>query len=315
MSFGEHLEELRGALWKAVLAIFLGFLVGLFVGDDFIRFVNAPLEAGLSKIERENKLEEYDNEVEEAAATDEAFRDEGLAPKKYLLDPAALVETLRGLGVEMTPPEALPERVPLWLWAEPSDQQLIATATQDGFAIYIKASLVVGSVLASPAVFFFLWNFVAAGLYPHERKYVHTFLPMSIGLFLLGATVAFYFVLQYVISFLLGFNAWLGVESTPRINEWLGFVLILPIGFGLSFQLPLVMLFLERIGVLSVELYLKYWKYAVLVIFVLSMVLSPPDPQSQIFMAIPLCFLYGSGVLLCKLWPSRAKPFAETLAD
>lgn len=315
MSFGEHLEELRGALWKAVVAIFLGFLVGLLVGDDFIRFVNAPLEAGLSQIERDRKLEDYDEEVEEGAATDEAFREEGLAPKKFLLDPNALVEMLRGLGVEVKPPEKLPERVPLWLWSEPSEQQLIATAAQDGFAIYIKASLVVGIVLASPAVFYFLWNFVGAGLYPHEKRYVHTFLPMSIGLFLLGATVAFYFVLQYVISFLLGFNAWLGVESTPRINEWLGFVLILPLGFGLSFQLPLVMLFLERIGVCSVEIYLKYWKYAVLVIFILSMILSPPDPQSQIFMAIPLCFLYGGGVLLCKLWPKRAEPFGERLAD
>lgn len=315
MSFGEHLEELRGALWKAVLAIFLGFLVGLLVGDDFIRFVNAPLEEGLSQIERDNKLEDYDNEVGEGAATDEAFRDEGLAPQKYQLDPNALLDTLRGLGVEVAPPEELPERVPLWLWSEPNEQQLIATATQDGFAIYIKASLVVGTVLASPAVFYFLWNFVAAGLYPHEKRYVHTFLPMSIALFLLGATVAFYLVLQYVISFLLGFNAWLGIESTPRINEWLGFVLILPIGFGLSFQLPLVMLFLERIGAVTVELYLTYWKYAVLVIFILSMVLSPPDPQSQIFMAIPLCFLYGGGVLLCKVWPKRAEPFAEQLVD
>jgi len=323
MSFGEHLDELRAALFKAVIAIFLGFLVGLLVGGRFIRYVNAPLERGLSQVERDRKLEDYDQENGEPAEEAEgaargdggALREEGLAPERYYVDPAALVELLEGLGVSVEAPEALPDRAPLWLWSQPRDAQIIATATQDGFAIYIKASLVVGTVLASPAVFYFLWSFVAAGLYPHEKRYVHLFLPISIGLFLLGATVAFYLVLQYVIGFLLSFNAWLGIDSTPRINEWLSFVLILPVGFGISFQLPLVMLFLERIGVFSTEQYVRYWRYAVLVIFILSMVLSPPDPQSQLFMAIPLCGLYLGGVLLCKLMPVGKKSFSERLAD
>jgi sec-independent protein translocase protein TatC len=179
------------------------------------------------------------------------------------------------------------------------------------FTIWLKASLVVGAILASPFIFYFIWTFVAAGLYPHEKHYVYLFLPFSLGLFLLGASVTFIFVFDTVLNFLVSFNSWLGIDPEPRINEWLGFVLILPLGFGISFQLPLVMLFLERIGVFSVRAYVEKWKVAVLVIFVLSAILTPADPYSLLFMAVPLTLLYFGGVLLCRLLPRSAEPFGE----
>lgn len=317
MSFGEHLDELRSALWKAVVAIFLGFLVGLLVGKPFVEFVKAPLEQGLEDLERNRKQAAFaaDEGNEESSQAETAYAEEGLVPERYALDPAELIESLRSLGVAIEAPEKPPERLDLWLWTKPRDAQLIATGTPDVFTVYVKASLVLGVVLASPAVFYFLWSFVAAGLYPHEKRYVHVFLPFSIGLFLMGATVAFYVVLKYVIGFLLGFNDWLGIEATPRINEWLSFVLILPVMFGVAFQMPLVMLFLERIGIASTELYIKYWRYAVLIIFVVSMILTPADPQSLMAMAGCLTPLYFLGLLLCKWMPSVGKPFSEQLAD
>ena len=84
---------------------------------------------------------------------------------------------------------------------------------------------------------------MAAGLYPHERRYVHRYLPFSVALFLVGAALAFFVVFQPVLHFLLMFNRSQGIIPEPRINEWLSFVMILPIGFGIGFQLPLVMLF------------------------------------------------------------------------
>ena len=126
----------------------------------------------------------------------------------------------------------------------------------EGFTVYVKASLLVGVLLASPWIFYQIWNFVAAGLYPHERRYVHIYLPFSIGLFLFGAALAFFVVFEPVLDFLLSFNRSMGIGPEPRINEWLSFVLILPVGFGIGFQLPLVMLFLERIGVFTVKSYL-----------------------------------------------------------
>ncbi len=315
MSFGEHLEELRGALWKAVVAVFLGFLVGLAGGKQFIEYVKAPLEQGLENLERNRKQSAYNAEQGETPDDEHPLVKEGLVPERYSLETGALLEALSGLGIDAEPTANAPPQIDLWMWTKPRDAQLISTGTPDVFSVYVKASLVLGVVLASPAVFYFLWTFVAAGLYPHEKRYVHVFMPLSIGLFFLGAIVAFYVVLKYVITFLLGFNEWMGIEATPRINEWLSFVLVLPVMFGVSFQMPLVMLFLERIGVMTTAYYWKYWRHAVLVIFVLSMVLTPADPQSLLAMAGCLTPLYFIGIALCKWMPKLNQPFAEQLAS
>ncbi len=174
------------------------------------------------------------------------------------------------------------------------------------FTIWLKACLVVGTIISSPWVFYQIWSFVAAGLYPHEKKYVHLFLPFSLGLFLLGAATAYLFVFKPVLGFLLTFNSSLGVDPDPRISEWLGFVLLMPLGFGISFQLPLVMLFLERIGVFNIRAYMEKWRVAVLVIFIISAILTPADPYSILFMALPLTFLYFGGVLLCYFLPRQS---------
>ena len=175
----------------------------------------------------------------------------------------------------------------------------------EAFMIWLKASVVTGFVLASPLIFYFIWSFVAAGLYPHEKQYVHIFLPFSVGLFLAGAIFCFFGVFPIVLNFLFDFNARLGIDPDPRISEWLSFAIFLPLGFGLSFQLPLVMLFLDRIGVLSVGTYLAKWRMAVLVIFIISMVLTPADPLSMLAMAGPLVALYFLGIALCHYFPAR----------
>jgi sec-independent protein translocase protein TatC len=88
-------------------------------------------------------------------------------------------------------------------------------------------------------------------------------------------------------------------------------VLILPLGFGISFQLPLVMLFLNRIGVATLDFYVQQWRIAILIICVISMVLTPADPVSMLLMAVPLCLLYVLGIAMCKYMPSGKNPFAE----
>jgi sec-independent protein translocase protein TatC len=107
------------------------------------------------------------------------------------------------------------------------------------------------------------------------------------------------------------FNRWLGIEQDIRISEWLSFVLLLPLGFGIAFQLPLVMLFMERIGIFDVRAYLEKWRIAVLIIFVLGMMLTPADPYSMMLMAIPLTVLYFGGIALCRYMPKRKSPFDE----
>ena len=200
-----------------------------------------------------------------------------------------------------------PKLLKLLVW-QPIDVQVQALSVHEPFMVYLKAALVAGLVLASPWIFFQIWSFVAAGLYPHERKYVYVFLPFSLGLFLLGVSLAFCFVFEPVLNFLFSFNRAMNIDAEPRITDWISFVLLLPLGFGISFQLPLVMLFLERLGIFTVPAYLSRWRIAVLVIFVLSMFLTPADPISMLLMAVPLTMLYFGGVLLCRFFPRRKSP-------
>ena len=173
----------------------------------------------------------------------------------------------------------------IWRKARTDVQSLSA---QEPFMIWVKAGFFTGMLLASPYIFWQIWSFVAAGLYPHEKRYVYMFLPISLVLFWTGAAMAFFVVFQYVLDFLFQFNRSLDIQTDPRISEWIGFVLILPLGFGIAFQLPLVMFFLNRIGIFSLKAYLEKWRIAVLVIFVISMFLTPADPMSMILMAAPL---------------------------
>jgi len=186
-----------------------------------------------------------------------------------------------------------------------------ALSPHEVFMVWVKAAIVTGLVLAGPFVFFQLWLFVAAGLYPHEQKYVYYYLPISIALFVLGVCLAFFFVFDPVLKFLFSFNASMGIDPQLRIGEWLSFVMFLPLGFGIAFQLPLVMLFANRIGVASIDLYVKNWRVAVLIISVLSMLLTPADPISMMMLGGPLTLLYFFGIMLCKWMPRPENPFGD----
>ena len=176
---------------------------------------------------------------------------------------------------------------------------------------YLKVALVTGLVIASPAIFYEIWQFVAAGLYPHERKYVHIYLPLSLGLFFGGALFCFYLVMPYVLSFLLGYNAKLDLTPQIRLSEWISFAMLLPLMFGVSFQLPLVMLFLEKLQIFSVRVYREKRRMSILVIAIASMMLTPADPVSMLLMMFPMLILYELGIWMCSLNPASASPFGE----
>jgi sec-independent protein translocase protein TatC len=114
-----------------------------------------------------------------------------------------------------------------------------------------------------------------------------------------------------VLDFLFSFTRSMGIDPDLRISEVISFVLFLPLGFGVSFQLPLVMLLINRMGILSVEAYLEKWRIAILGIFVISMFLTPADPISMLLMAVPLTVLYFLGVGLCLWMPRGRNPFDE----
>jgi sec-independent protein translocase protein TatC len=334
MTFGEHLDELRRCLFKALVGLAVGVVAGLYFGGDVVAFVQQPLNKALKTY--------HAAQDKKKAAQDIVALEEGQDPNR---DPARqrahFVETyhMRPMTVYILPstayslverllPEQAPEvkkqlpdtkiadmtpkdliAVPVVMPSEDDDRNKVRSfAAQEPFSIYLKASLLVGVVFSSPWIFYQLWLFVAAGLYPHEKRYVHVFFPFSLGLFLAGAALAFFVVFRPVLNFLFTFNVWMNIDPEPRISEWLTFALFLPVGFGIGFQLPLVMLFLERIGVFSVKVYLSHWRISVLAISIIAMILTPPDPYSMMLMFGPLTVLYFGGILLCKLMPRRVNP-------
>ena len=119
-----------------------------------------------------------------------------------------------------------------------------------------------GLVIGSPWIFYQIWAFIAAGLYPHEKKLVHVYLPVSLGLFLGGVFMCQFLVIPRAIAALLWFNEWIGLKPDLRLNEWLGFAILLPLVFGVSFQTPLVMMFLARVGIMTAESFRSHWKMA-----------------------------------------------------
>jgi Tat protein translocase TatC len=183
----------------------------------------------------------------------------------------------------------------------------------EAFMAYFKVALMCGLVLGSPWIFIQIWSFIAVGLYPHEKRLVNVYLPFSLLLFLLGVLACQFLVIPKAVGALLWFNEWLDMNPDLRFNEWLSFAILMPLVFGISFQLPLVMMFLERIGVTTVQMYLGYWKIAFFLIHVLAAFLMPtPDIISMELLAIPLFGLYGLGILLCKLNPGSAESEEET---
>ncbi|MEX0792489.1 MAG: twin-arginine translocase subunit TatC, partial [Pirellulaceae bacterium] len=205
-------------------------------------------------------------------------------------------------------PEEEPVAMLTWRRISASTEAL---KVEEVFMIWLKAGLIFGAIIASPGIFYHIWQFIAAGLYPHEQKYVWVFLPFSMTLFFGGASLAYFQVFGPVLDFLFSFNLMMGIDPRPRISEWMGFVLLLPLGFGLSFQLPLVMLMLNRIGLVSLESYVAQWRIAIVVIFGLSAFLTPAEPISMMMMAIPLTILYFGGIGLCRWMPRSRSPFGD----
>ncbi len=181
---------------------------------------------------------------------------------------------------------------------------LTTLSVQEAMVVYFKVSALCSVVLASPWILFQLWSFVAAGLYPSERAYVYRLFGPSVTLFIAGVLLCQFVVLPGAVKALIAFNSWLELDPDLRLNEWLGFALILPLVFGISFQTPLVMFFLNRIGIFGWEDYWAKWRFAVMILALFSAVITPtPDVITMMYLFVPMFGLYMLGVLVCKVFP------------
>jgi sec-independent protein translocase protein TatC len=192
----------------------------------------------------------------------------------------------------------------------PQGGKLQAIAPGEIFFTYLKCALLAGLVLALPVIFWELWAFVSPGLYPKEKRVAVPFVAVSTVLFAGGALFGYYSILPLMFAFFGAFDSDF-VESAWRMSEVFGLTTRMLLVFGVAFELPVVVFFLSVAGIVDAPRLLRGFPYAVLAIFVVAAVLTPPDWVSQVLLGIPMTLLYLIGVGVAWLFGRRAKKPAD----
>lgn len=190
--------------------------------------------------------------------------------------------------------------------ALPEGSKMIATGVITPFMVPMKVTLMMALMISLPWVLYQAWAFVAPGLYMHEKRLVAPLIISSSLLFILGVGFCYYFVFGTVFKFINDF-APKSISVAPDIENYLDFVLTMCLAFGLTFEVPVVVVVLVRMGLVTVEKLKAIRPYVIVGAFVIAAVVTPPDIMSQLFLAIPLCLLYEVGLLLAPLFERATK--------
>ncbi|MCA9405928.1 MAG: twin-arginine translocase subunit TatC [Candidatus Omnitrophica bacterium] len=178
--------------------------------------------------------------------------------------------------------------------------QLIYTSPADAFFAQIMIALLGGFILTLPILLFQVWSFVAEGLKENESRYVLAYAPASAVLFVLGGAFAYFITIPFALKFLLGFSNDYIVPMIT-VNSYVSFIVTLVLAFGVVFELPLVLMFLTKIGIATPAFLTQKRRHAFIIILIVSAVITPPDVVTQIIMAGPLMVLYEIGILVSKM--------------
>jgi sec-independent protein translocase protein TatC len=356
MTFGDHLEELRLHLWRALIGFGVAVFLSFFIGRAAVNFITAPVKQQLRafynhRVEKTMKELQANPDLQKvneptgftkvyflrgqlkaaldgkAAQEVDKFQRPVWKDDEKKNDERSLLDRMIGRAPENgnNPEELLvtkEDMVGLWIsHGEPlKETGLLQEALRivgdfdtmstlnvtEAFMVWFKVCLVCGFILGSPWIFWQIWMFVAAGLYPHEKRLVHVYLPISLGLFLAGVLVCEFLVIPRAIEALLWFNEWLGLKPDLRLNEWLSFAIFMPLIFGLSFQTPLVMLFAARLGVVDADSFRNKRRYAWMGMALFAAICTPStDALSMLFLWVPMSLLFELGIWLIKLSPSE----------
>ena len=186
------------------------------------------------------------------------------------------------------------------------ERRLIFTALQETFLTYLKVSFFAAFFITSPFILIQVWKFIAPGLYEHEKLAIMPYLILTPILFLLGGMLVYYLIMPLAIKFFLSFESTgltttLPIQLEAKVNEYLSLVMKLIFAFGLSFQLPVVLSLLARIGLVDSKFLSERRKYVVVMIFAAAAILTPPDPITQVGLAIPLLILYELSIFSVKI--------------
>lgn len=322
MTFGEHIEALRVHMISALKGVVLVGCVMVFFGQNVVKIIVDPVEKQLHTYytehltkrtqQMEQRQQDLPAEAREWVAFEATFSPEQLerlaqaiAPdQKASVKPEPITLTVNAPIGNLLQKLALPMADLMGRF------KLKTLSAQEAFMIYFKAVLGASIVASSPWVFYQLYSFIAVGLYAHERRFVHLTLPFSVCLFLLGVGTCFFLVFPAMLKFFLAANDWIDLEPDFRLSEWVGFAVLLTIIFGAVFQMPLLMLMLERVGIVTHDQLAGKRRIAWFVNFIVAAMITPGgDPNTMVLLAIPMCFLFELGLFLMRYFQKR-NPFA-----
>jgi sec-independent protein translocase protein TatC len=195
--------------------------------------------------------------------------------------------------------------------ALPPKSFIIYTGMAEAFFIYMEIALFAAIFLTAPYTLYQIWKFISPGLYPKEKKYVIPFVLTSTTLFVGGVCFGYFIVLPPAFKFFVSFSTDF-LKPMFSLKEYLSLSLKFLLGFGISFQLPIFLFFMTKIGIVNPRMLSKQRRYAILIIFIVAAILTPtPDPFNQTLMAIPLMVLYEIGILVSKFAEKKSSPTDE----
>lgn len=282
MSFGDHLDELRKRLIRSLVAIVVAVVALLpFKG---------PVQDLIIEPYRVQWRQGFTGWVDqlERRATEGTLDAEETEYLQYCREHRAAI-----LDGSKKNTHVLPVRT-----GYPVPYNLFATGGLEDMMSFMWASLVFALVLAAPVVIWQAWAFLAAGLYKRERAVFYRYFPFMMVLLLAGVFFGYRVALPYSLGFLLGIMDPTQVGAMLSIGQFLTLLFAMTAAMGLVFQLPLVMVALQRVGLVTHKGFRKNWRMTVLVLFVIAAVFTPPDPISMMMMVTPMMLLYGLGLLL-----------------
>ena len=275
MTLGEHLEELRTRLVRSTIVLAIAF-VGAWVA-------------------RTHLAEVFFQPYRTAAVRLEASLIEKL---RVAVDAGELEEEMAFVDAERT--ELTAEYKP--------KPRIKGDSASTGFFFYMKISAYFALFIGGPFLIYQLWQFVAAGLYRHERKTVMRFFPFSALLFLTGVVFGYFLMVPYALFFLADISI-MQIEYYESIDTYTSFLLSLTLALGLVFQLPMLMIALSNVGVIEPTMYSRYRPHFIVGALVFAAVLTPPDPFTQMMMGIPMVILYEIGHWVARIsWRKRQLP-------
>jgi sec-independent protein translocase protein TatC len=214
-----------------------------------------------------------------------------------------LIIVLVFFGVAMIASFFFVEPVILYLQKADEAKELTMNAFRltDPIKIYMQFAFVIALILTAPVLLYQIWAFVSPGLYERERKVTLSYIPLSLFLFFCGVGFAYFVLFPFVVRFMQSLASDLGINQVIGINEYFEFLLQLVLPFGVLFQLPVIVMFLTRLGLITPMLLSKGRRYAYLLLLIVAAVITPPDVMSQLIVMIPLSILYEISIWISKI--------------